>query len=430
MTILTSTETSSSHNNSPLTKPFRILIVSQAYWPFMGGVETHVNQISHEYQARGHHVDIAAMNFAAPDKRPSFHILHGDLLAPTSPSFEDQGIKVHSLSPENNKERIGLLPIAVRVTPKLRRIAYHELSRLAFPAYRRVIGPKLLRLAEQADVVHSMNFSYLGWTAQWAAKLAGKPFVCTPHVHPKQWGDGPDDIEYYKRCDGIIALTDTDKEYLIKIGVPEKLIQVTGVSPNLPSEVHGEEFRRRHGINPETPIVLFVGRMTSHKGAPSVIDAAQFVWKSAPETLFLFIGPKSDGEVNWFNENTDPRIRYLGRVDAQEKGDALDACTIFCMPSESEILPNVYLEAWSRKKPVVGGTAPGLEQIVEGNGGGTCVAQNPQKIADILIHLLADKNLQRIQGEAGYKTVEQKYSVSSIAEQLLFQYRKVIENAK
>jgi len=41
----------------------RILLVSQNYFPFVGGVETHVRQIAHEF-VRSHHVAIAAVNFA------------------------------------------------------------------------------------------------------------------------------------------------------------------------------------------------------------------------------------------------------------------------------------------------------------------------------------------------------------------------------
>ena len=86
------------------------------------------------------------------------------------------------------------------------------------------------------------------------------------------------------------------------------------------------------------------------KGAPAILAAAQSVWQKQPEARFVFIGPASPVEQEMF-KSCDSRILYLGRVDPQEKADALAACDIFCMPSMSEILPTVYLEAWSLGRP-------------------------------------------------------------------------------
>jgi glycosyltransferase involved in cell wall biosynthesis len=416
----------SSEDNETSRQPLRVLIVTQFFFPFIGGVETHIRQVAHEFVVNGHQVEIAAMNFSSPKTRLPLHVLHPDLLAPTTASYIDDSVPVHSLAPANALERARLLPMGLRAVPVLRRYAYHGLNRLGFTSYRSVLVPKLAELVQRADVIHSMSFSHLGWAAQWAAREAGKPFVCTPFVHPGQWGDGADDIEYYRRSDAVIALVDTDRDYLVRVGVPQEKIQVTGVSPDLPPQVNGTGFRTRHKLPPNAPIILFVGRMTAHKGAEAVIAAAPIVWNAVPEAHFFFIGPQSSESATWFSEVTDPRIRYLGKVDSQEKGDAIDACTIFCMPSRSEILPTVYLEAWSRGKPVIGGMAPGLPQLVEGSGGGRCTTQEPGKVASALIDLLKNASVQRKHGEAGRTLVEEKYSVPAVTEQLESLYRQVI----
>ncbi len=98
------------------------------------------------------------------------------------------------------------------------------------------------------DVVHSLAGGYLGWTAQAAARDLGIPFVCTPFVHPKQWGDGPEDVEYYEKADAVIGLVETDKEYLASIGVPKENLHIVGVSPNLPATADPKGFREKHGL--------------------------------------------------------------------------------------------------------------------------------------------------------------------------------------
>ena len=46
------------------------------------------------------------------------------------------------------------------------------------------------------------------------------------------------------------------------------------------------------------------------------------MWRSAPDTHFVFIGPSSPESEDWF-VNQDARIHYLGKVSDQEKADAV-----------------------------------------------------------------------------------------------------------
>src|SRR5579875_224072 len=399
----------------------RILIVAPNYHPFIGGVETHARQIAHA-MSQAHQVEVAAGNFHQQRLPHRLAVLGTSLLVPAYPSYQDGPVFVHSLTPKP-LDRLRMLPIAVRCIPKLCSVAYHPLNRFGYPWYRRVYLPRLLALIRDKDVVHSLAGVYLGWTAQEAAKRAGVPFVCTPFCHPHQWGDGPDDIAYYQKADAVIGLVETDRDYLVSIGVPREKTHVIGVSPELPESADPEGFRKRHGLE-GVPMVLYVGRMMPQKGARAVFESAPLVWQRFPEARFVFIGP---GTVDWF-QATDPRIVFLGKVSLQEKADALAACDVFCMPSLSEILPTVYLEAWSYGKPVVGGMAHGLPELVEGNEAGCNVSQKPEEVAEALIKLLADPNLRARLGENGREQVRQKYSVPAVTKALLQLYTHLIES--
>jgi phosphatidylinositol alpha-1,6-mannosyltransferase len=391
----------------------KIFLVAQNYLPFVGGVEVHVRQVAGALRDCGHDVDVVAVNFVPPKLPARLNILHQSLLAPRYESYQDRSVPVHALTP-SPLDRLLLVPIAVRVVPRLQRIAYDALNRLGYVFYKPVFGPPLRHLIQNADLVHSFAFGHLGWTAQAVAADLKIPFVCTPFVHPHQWGDGPDDVAYYRRADAVIALVETDKQYLASLGISESRLHVIGVSPNLPPSADGAGFRSRHQLG-NSAVVLYVGRMMAQKGAAATLAAARLVWQKTPEARFIFIGPASAAEADVFKDS-DSRILYLGKVSDQEKADALSACDIFCMPSTSEILPTVYLEAWNYGKPVVGGIAHGLRELVEGNGAGIIAEQNPALLAEILIKLLADPSLRTQLGERGRRLVAARYSVDAVTD--------------
>jgi phosphatidyl-myo-inositol dimannoside synthase len=400
----------------------KILIVSQYYHPFAGGVETHAHQISQALSQKNH-VEIVAVNFTGSKLPTRLTLLHYNLLTPAYQSYHDKQIPVHALTP-TLVDRIKLLPLLVRVTPLIQSIAYHSLNKFGYNFYRWVFYDRLKSIIAGMDVVHSLAGGYLGWLAQSIAQELGIPFICTPFVHPHQWGDNALDVAYYQRCQAVIGLLKSDRDYLASIGVPDQILHTIGVSPDLPKTTDPTGFRQRHGLG-DFPLVLYVGRMMPQKGAAALRSATQEIWRNVPNARIVFIGPSTVESAGWF-ENCDSRILYLGKVSQQEKADALSACDVFCMPSLSEILPTVYLEAWSYGKPVIGGYAAGLPDLIEGNGAGLAVPQQSDAIAAAIVRILHEPELGRNFGEAGQKLVEIRYSVKSIVEQLEALYLNVI----
>ena len=399
-----------------------ILFVSQNYHPFVGGIETHVRQVAHEL-AKKHTVKVAAVNFQPTQLPVRLQVLSGDLLAPSFHSYQDGEVAVTALTP-TWLDRVRLFPIAVRALPVLQRYAYQSLKQFGYFWYKFILVPKLESLMQDVDVVHCLGGEYLGWAAQAAAHKRGIPFVATPFVHPRQWGDDQPNIEYYQRCEAVIALLESDRQNLLDIGVPAEKIHVIGVSPDLPASTNPQSFRQQHGLE-DVPVVLYIGRMMPQKGAKALLEAAPLVWEQVPNTHFVFIGPALPGSEKWF-EKQDARVHHLGRVDMQTKAAALAGCDIFCMPSISEILPTVYLEAWSYGKPVVGGLAHGLPELVEGNGAGLASSQKPVELAGNLTMLLREPQQSQKMGLLGKQLVEQSYSVAAVTEALEILYTEQI----
>lgn len=388
----------------------KILFVAQRYHPFLGGVETQTRLILNDL-AKSHHVEVAAVQFEEFDVPERLRLLDDSLLLPDYDSYVDGHIPVHALTP-TVLDRLRMAPIAARCIPRLGRHKFHALRRFGYPFYRSVYAPKLRALMADVDVVHSIAGGYLGWTAQEVAREYDVPFVVTPYVHPGQHGDDADSVAYYRGADAVLALLETDRELLVELGVPRELIHLYGVVPLLPECADGAGFRRTHGLG-EAPMVLFVGRMVEYKGVHVLADAARIVWETHPDTQFVFIGPVSD-RIRSELAAIDDRMHVLGFVSKQEKADAYDACTLFCMPSKFEILPAVYLEAWSYEKPVLGGPAHGLKDLIEGNEGGLVTDQSSEDVARAIRTLLADPDRRAEMGRRGRQLVHDRYSVPAL----------------
>ena len=400
----------------------KILLIAQRYPPVVGGVEVHLMQISRAFLAAGHHVSVAAANFAPYTGSKRLAVLFDSLLTPPHDDFNDNGIPVSAICPRTFLDRLCLLPCLVRVVPIVRR-DFARMQSVAYLFFRAFYWKRAVALVSKCDVVHSLANGLLGWLFREAAEACGKPYINTPFVHPGQWGDAAADVRHYKKCDRVIGLVQTDSDYLISLGIEARRVATIGVSPDLPAATNPASFRERHGIG-DAPLVVYVGRMMPQKGAAAVIDAVAAVTRTLPTVQFVFIGPGSDEEVRVF-DNTPVNVHYLGKVSAQEKADAVAACDVFCMPSMSEILPTVYLEAWSLGKPVVGGRAHGLPELIEGNEAGLAAEQNGAAVAAAIIRILTNAEMGERYGANGKALVAAKYSVRAVTTQLLQLYETV-----
>jgi glycosyltransferase involved in cell wall biosynthesis len=391
----------------------KIAYICNNYLPFTGGVEIHVQQLAEALSAR-HQVTIWAIkfgNYAIPKR---LRMLEYSLLAARRREpRRDGSVRICSLAPKAT-ERIKMAPLLLRATPRLQRHYYHQINRLTRPFYLWAMEDRIKELAGNADILHCMAFGDLGIAAERAARRADIPFVCTPFVHPGQWGDGPDDVKLYQQSDAVIALLQTDFAYLRQVGVPQKKLRTIGVSPALPASIDRHAFKREYGFGDHQPIVLYLGRLMAQKGARAVLQAAPLVWKRFPDAQFVFIGPGSSEEVAIF-DRADSRLRYLGRVADQKKAEALAACTMLCLPSMSEILPTVYLEAWSLGKPVIAGMAHGVPELVEGNQGGLCASHQPEDVAKAISKLLSNPGMAREYAESGKRLVATQFSSESVS---------------
>lgn len=184
--------------------------------------------------------------------------------------------------------------------------------------------------------------------------------------------------------------------------------------------------KRRYGIGPVDPMVLFSGRMAYQKGPDLLMEAAPFVLWYYPAAKFVFAG---DGEMRPALER---RAHQLGIAHAvrfagfQLNGGLVElykACDVVCVPSRNEPFGIVLLEAWSAGKPVVSTRNGGPEEYVWHEVDGLKVEARPDSIAWGLGTLFTNFEWARWMGRNGRYAAETVFNWDSIAEQTLQVYR-------
>jgi glycosyltransferase involved in cell wall biosynthesis len=191
----------------------------------------------------------------------------------------------------------------------------------------------------------------------------------------------------------------------------------------------GAGFRERHAIPPDAPIVLFIGRRERYKGFIHLLDAADRVWRRHGETRFVFIGvPGFYGAVvDEFARYDDERIIHIERASDAEKAAALDACSLYAMPSLHETFGIGYLEAWLHEKPVIGCDIPPLREVIAHGVDGLLVAQKVEDIADAIPTLLDDAALRARMGRAGSAKVGERWDWDSVMDRVEEAYGHAVD---
>jgi glycosyltransferase involved in cell wall biosynthesis len=86
----------------------------------------------------------------------------------------------------------------------------------------------------------------------------------------------------------------------------------------------------------------------------------------------------------------------------------MDASWLVCLPSRSEGLPRVALEAACRGRAIVGGNRAGIPDVVEDGVNGHLVdPDDAGGLADALVHILADRDEAERLGAAARHTGEE-----------------------
>lgn len=319
-----------------------------------------------------------------------------------------------------------------------------------------------LRMAEAAtnvDVVHSHTW-YAGLGGHLAARLHGIPHVATAHsLEPdrpwkrEQLGGGYDISSWSEKnameyADAVIAVSakmkdavlaaypriDADKVHVVLNGIDTELWQ-----PRPTFDEAEDSVLKKLGIDPDRPIVAFVGRITLQKGVEHLVKAARSFDKDvqlvlcagAPDTPE--IAARTEKLVHDLQAERDGIVWVQEMLDKPKIQEILTAADTFVCPSIYEPLGIVNLEAMACGTAVVASDVGGIPEVVVDGTTGNLVhydENDPEAferdLAAAVNAMVADRERAKKFGVAGRQRAVDSFSWATIAQQTVDIYSSLI----
>jgi alpha-maltose-1-phosphate synthase len=313
-----------------------------------------------------------------------------------------------------------------------------------------------------ADLVHSHTW-YANMGGHLAGLAYGVPHVMTSHslepLRPwkaEQLGAGGYAISSWcertaiEAAAGVIAVSGAMRDDVLRC-YPD-------VDPSRVSVIHNgidaDEYRpvddasalRANGVDPERPVVLFVGRITRQKGIvhlvraiPSIDPAAQVVLLAgAPDTPE--IGREMATAVDQARGARNGIVWIDRMLPRDEVIQFLSHATVFVCPSVYEPLGIVNLEAMACETAVVASAVGGIPEVVADGDTGLLVpveltgatgdpadpARFAADLASAVNEVIADEARARDMGAAGRRRVLAEFTWSAVADRTVELYRRVL----
>ncbi|HEY7592718.1 MAG TPA: glycogen synthase [Actinophytocola sp.] len=304
------------------------------------------------------------------------------------------------------------------------------------------------------DLVHSHTW-YANLAGHLAKILYGIPHVITAHsLEPRrpwkaeQLGGGYRLSSWvektcYEAADAIIAVSSGMRDDVLDCYPtldPERVKVVrNGIDATAYHPVTEDDALLHYGVDPDRPIVVFVGRITRQKGVGHLIAAAHQMDPAAQ--LVLCAGAPDTPEIA--EETTAavselasarPGVIWLQKMlQPAEVRQLLSHATVFVCPSVYEPLGIVNLEAMACGTAVVASDVGGIPEVVDDGRTGLLVHYDPDDeavfragLAEAVNSVLSDPERARRMGAAGRERAETEFSWAIAAERTVEVYRSVL----
>jgi glycosyltransferase involved in cell wall biosynthesis len=220
------------------------------------------------------------------------------------------------------------------------------------------------------------------------------------------------------KCDVIVVNSFSDKNYLSSINpnicdrikVLPNSIDPEEFIPYLDSE--NIDFLKKYGLYGKD-IILFIGQLIERKGVEYLIKAIPYMIGKTSRRDFVIMMVGSGDFLDKAkkiakNLNVERFIIFTGEIPFDELVNAYKSANIFVLPSFSEGLPTVILEAMYFNLPVISTDIPGIRDHCK-NGSLLVPPKDEKALAAAMVQLLNNTELASKLSKQGKKLVQDKY---------------------
>ena len=288
----------------------------------------------------------------------------------------------------------------------------------------------LLRYRGEFDIIHCHVVGFHAVVAVFFKYLFGKKVI----VKMSSSGDTSDlkilkkvklgglFLRWVRHVDAIVSLCKRASEEIVHQGFSQAILV------EIPNGVDLSQFsvrpaQRREGV----PHLTYIGRLDKYKGVTFLLKGFKELLSRAGAVRLTIVG---DGPDEFLLKamareiDIDERVTFRGRQE--EVLSEYHRTTIFVLPSLSEGMSNVLLEAMACGLPVVATSVGGNSDIITDRHNGLLVPPGDAlTLSTALLELLENDDFAQRLGEAARKTVELNYAMERIVERYLALYSRL-----
>lgn len=213
------------------------------------------------------------------------------------------------------------------------------------------------------------------------------------------------------------------KETMLLNGIPESKCFVN------PFGVDSQLFKSRSHI-PTAPKFICVGTICVRKGYQYLFRAFELVKKVIPNAELICVG---DYKRDFAKEKPkwDGFFTHIPHVDHTTLAGILQKCSAFVFPSQEEGFARVLSEAMGAGLPIIASHESGATTLVrDGIEGFIVHGRDPHHIADAMIRIALDPELNLQMGKAAFQAGTAKNSWQDYGDRLLEEYQRRLATFK
>ncbi len=231
-----------------------------------------------------------------------------------------------------------------------------------------------------------------------------------------RWYEALDRL-FLRFADHVVAVSAGQQQKILASGVPGRKVSVIHNAINLdePAPPFDVPLRSQLGLPQDALIIASAGRLSPEKNYATMIEVAREVCADQPQAYFVVFGegvlrPQLEQKVT----ASGLQGRFLLPGFRKDLPDLLPQIDIFMLPSFTEGLPNVALEAFANQKPIVATAVGGTPEVVQhGLSGFLTTPDDVVGMVTALLSLLTDRELRRQMGIAGFEYIKRNFGFSA-----------------
>jgi glycosyltransferase involved in cell wall biosynthesis len=278
---------------------------------------------------------------------------------------------------------------------------------------------------------HSYRPAFMAWCLK---RVTGLPWIAFAHGYTSENKRmavyNRLDCWLLRRADRVVVVSGALKRHLATAGVPPDKIHVVynAIDPDDHTpERDGTEFRRQCQVGPHGLLVGVIGRFSPEKGQAVFVEAFADVVRVMPEARAVLVGdgqelPRLQTLVR--SRGLEGRVIFAGHQS--EMSSVYAGLDLVVIPSLSEGLPNVLLEAMLHGKAVIATAVGGIPEVMAlGLSEWLVPPADARALGQKMVEALQAPAVRAALATTGRAHVRAKFSPASRARQLAALYHEV-----